>query len=161
MNHFFAWVTKIDLISFLSPTQDFSLVHNFLIAAHAGYVAAEDIFWVGVVIDTHDWKSFFDQMVIRQLHRHRFLVICMQLFVVRFCKPLASRLSADQVAGLKPAQEPAIPVKNPQTKQKKRKLTWWRRGRGLKWGTSGYRQLGGTCAMGAAHGLQTKRKRRP
>lgn len=118
MNPFFAWVTKIDLISFLSPSQDFALVHNFLIAAHAGYVAAEDICWVGVVVDTHDWKSFFDQVFIRQLHRHRLLVIGMQLFVVRFCKPLAGRLSADQVAGLKPAQEPAISVKTHQTKSK-------------------------------------------
>lgn len=47
-------------------------------------------------------------MVVRQLHRHRLLVEGVQLLVIRFGEPLTGGLPADQVAGLKPAQEPAI-----------------------------------------------------
>ena len=93
------------MIHVLSAFQDVFLIKNGIAAAHSSDVSTESSVRVRIVIKTHDRVSLLDHNVIRQLHRHGFLVKSVKLSVVGLCKSLTGSFPADHIASCKPAEE--------------------------------------------------------
>ena len=69
------------------------MLHDALIAAHAGDVATAGSSWVCICIHAHDRESLFDGYVIREFHGHRLLMHSVQSSVVRLGKPFTCGLT--------------------------------------------------------------------